>query len=144
MTPNGSAIVRPATDADVDVVQRLDRMRVASSSSQSVDELIGGRPRQLMVATIRGEIVGYAVLGTLFEYDFLELLFVRPDHRRNGIGGQLVAAAEASTGSRKLFTSTNQSNEPMRRLCERLGFVWAGTVEGLDDDDPELFYLRRL
>ena len=39
--------------------------------------------------------------------------------------------------------STNRSNVPMQNLLTSEGFVHAGTVEGLDDGDPELFYLGR-
>ena len=44
----------------------------------------------------------------------------------------------------QLFTSTNRSNLPMRRLCDRLGFQRSGVVENLDNDDPELVYYKRL
>jgi hypothetical protein len=44
----------------------------------------------------------------------------------------------------KLFTSTNVYNERMQRLCERLGYVRSGIIENLDEDDPELFYFKRL
>jgi hypothetical protein len=41
-----------------------------------------------------------------------------------------------------VFTSTNESNAPMRRLLEGMGFTAAGVIHGLDLDDPELvFYI---
>ena len=83
-------------------------------------------------------------MSVFFEHDFLELLFVRPANRRQGVATALVQAVEAGAATPKLFTSTNQSNVPMQRLCERLGFEQVGVVEGLDEGDPELFYLKRL
>ena len=43
-----------------------------------------------------------------------------------------------------MFTSTNQSNLPMQRLCDRLGYVKSGYVENLDEGDPELIYVKLL
>jgi len=96
------------------------------------------------VAELDGELVGYAAQRGFFGYDFLELLAVRPDKRRKGIATALIRAVEARSSSGKLFTSTNRSNTPMRRLCLRLGFHPSGLVENLDDDDPELVYYKRV
>jgi len=38
-------------------------------------------------------------------------------------------------------TSTNLSNQPMKRLLARLGWRSVGVVCGLDEGDPELFFL---
>ncbi|WP_177330351.1 hypothetical protein [Pseudomonas sp. CCOS 191] len=38
------------------------------------------------------------------------------------------------------LASTNRSNEPMRRLLKRQGFVASGVVENLDQGDPERVY----
>ena len=99
---------------------------------------------RLLVAELDGELVGYAAQGRFFGYDFLELLAVQPDKRRQGIATALVRAVEARSHSGKLFTSTNRSNRPMKRLCLRLGFHRSGVVENLDNDDPELVYFTRL
>ena len=53
-------------------------------------------------------------------------------------------SVEARSSSGKLFTSTNRSNTPMRKLCDRLGFQPSGVVENLDNHDPELVYYKRL
>ena len=119
----------------------------------ALDPLRGGRAallerrladQRLLVADAAGEIVGYAAMGMFFEYDFLGLLFVRPQSRRKGVGTALIGAVEARSRTPKLFTSTNQSNTAMQALCDSLGFEACGMVEGLDEGDPELFYLKRL
>jgi len=44
--------------------------------------------------------------------------------------------------TRKLFTSTNESNQPMQQLLSVLGYVPSGVIHNLDPGDPELvFYL---
>ena len=42
----------------------------------------------------------------------------------------------------KLFTSTNQSNEPMQQLLTRLGYKPSGVIYNVDPGDPELVYFR--
>lgn len=51
----------------------------------------------------------------------------------------MVHAAHLAIGE-ELWTSTNQSNQPMQRLLERLGFLPSGVIEGLDEGDPELVF----
>lgn len=134
-------LIRNAQVGDVDsiaaadrvwtpILDRSDRFRRAASESR------------LLVAELDGELIGYAALGGFSGYDFLELLAVRPDKRRQGVATALIRAVEARSRSGKLFTSTNRSNRPMRRLCARLGFQPSGIVENLDDEDPELFYFK--
>ena len=96
-----------------------------------------------LVAEKDVEIVGLCVDGRLFAFAFLELLLVAPGHRRRGVGTSLVKAWEESAATSKVFTSTNESNTPMQRLCEGLGYVRSGLIENLDDGDPEVFYFKR-
>ena len=99
---------------------------------------------RLLVAELDGDLVGYAAHGRFFGYDFLELLAVQPAKRRQGIATALFRAVESRSRSGKLFTSTNRSNRPMRRLCERLGFLPSGAVENLDACAAELFYFKEV
>lgn len=86
--------------------------------------------------------LGYCVLEhTFFEQGFVTMLMVSPTARRRGVGGQLLVAAEEACMTAKLFTSTNVSNQPMQRLLSHAGWRPVGLLHGLDDDDPELFYL---
>jgi RimJ/RimL family protein N-acetyltransferase len=112
--------------------------------SQSVTEILETRQPRLLVADLDGRIVGFAVVGRFFEYDFLELLFVGPDYRQRGIATQLIRATEAVAMTGKLFTSTNDSNEAMKGLCEKLRFIRSGVLDGLDENDPEVFYVKLL
>lgn len=72
--------------------------------------------------------------------DFIELLVVAADHRRQGLGRELMRTAVAAATSTAVFTSTNESNAPMRALLESEGWSISGKLNGLDDGDPELVY----
>ncbi len=91
------------------------------------------------------DIVGFAVFDrSLYDQPFVSLLYVVPEQRRNGIATDLMRHVESICPGRKLFTSTNESNTPMQRLCERLGYVRSGWIENLDEGDPEIIYFKRL
>ena len=77
-----------------------------------------------------------------FGRDFVELLVVEQAQRRRGIGRALMASALANATSPVVFTSTNESNNPMRALLARDGWLLSGRLTGLDEGDPELVYYR--
>jgi len=72
------------------------------------------------------------------------MLYVHPKYRRQGIGVALVSYLFNICNTAKLFTSTNQSNVPMQRLVATLGFGRSGTIDNLDEGDPELVYFKLL
>src|SRR5437763_4473704 len=100
----------------------------------NVDHIRGAiNDGRCLVGQIGGDAVGFCVSGLFYGFDFLELLVVAESWRRRGIGRALVEAWEDRAASPKVFTSTNQSNLPMQRLCESLGFVRSGIIENLDE-----------
>ena len=90
---------------------------------------------------VRGSVIADE---SFFEQFFVRLLIVHPDFRRRGLAIALMRAAGLDCQTGKIFTSTNQSNLPMQRLCDRLGFVKSGRIENLDEGDPELIYVKFL
>lgn len=98
-----------------------------------------------MVARTGDELLGFAVWDLSFYGNgFVALLIVRPDCRRSGVASALMRSLEELCPTEKLFTSTNESNTAMRRLCARLGFVESGRIENLDEGDPEVVYFKRI
>jgi ribosomal protein S18 acetylase RimI-like enzyme len=89
-----------------------------------------------------------AALGTLnyivFNCGFIPLVVVAESHRRRGFGGQMIRHLESLCVKAKLFTSTSASNRAMRALLQKLGYREAGTIRGLDGNDPEVFYCKVL
>jgi mycothiol synthase len=77
------------------------------------------------VAFTTDELVGYATLNVFPSGGFHGLTAVARNWRRRGVGRALkqhqIAAAKAA-GLAKLYTESEERNEPMRRLNEQLGF----------------------
>jgi ribosomal protein S18 acetylase RimI-like enzyme len=92
-----------------------------------------------------GRVVGLAVLEyTFFEHGFISWLYVRPAARRTGAGQMLLQYLVSICETPKLFSSTNQSNQPMQALFAKAGFVPSGTIHNLDPNDPEIVYYKAL
>lgn len=136
--------VRKAFPDDIPAIRECD---VYAGSNRERAEFIATSVEQqrCFVATDDGRVLGYVVLAhDFFEHGFVSLVVVSPMHRRKGVGLQLLSAAEAACKTPKLFTSTNHSNLASQQLILKAGFQRSGVVENLDDDDPELVYVKFL
>ncbi len=119
--------------------------RIASDlhRRERVDAAIAAR--RCWVAEQNGAVCGYGILTVnFFGHAFIELLFVAEGARRKGAGGAVLAAIENAHHEDRLFTSTNESNIPMRALLERRGYQPSGTITNLDPGDPELVFVKFL
>jgi mycothiol synthase len=84
------------------------------------------RPELCFIALAGDEVVGYAALQVVAEQAEHGLTATRRDWRRRGVATALkraeIAAAKRA-GFKRLITESEERNEPMRRLNEKLGFV---------------------
>ncbi len=84
------------------------------------------RPELCFIALAGDEVVGYAALQVVGEQAEHGLTATRRDWRRRGVATALkraeIAAAKHA-GFKRLITESEERNEPMRRLNEKLGFV---------------------
>lgn len=129
---------RLAVAADLALLARVDRAR-----ADRIDAAIASG--RCWAAELDGDLVGYAIVSReFFERDFVELLVVEPAARRRGAGDCLLSAIERAVGGDRLFTSTNESNAPMRALLAKRGWVPSGRIDNLDEGDPELVFVKFL
>ena len=135
--------IRDATPSDVPAIHGIDAMEAKEESRQQhIRQWVS--EGNAVVATIDDVVVGYSVLDyTFFGQGFISILMVEKVSRRKGIATALVTHLEERCETGKLFTSTNESNKPMQALLKRLSYEPSGIVYNLDDDDPELFYVKR-
>jgi N-acetylglutamate synthase-like GNAT family acetyltransferase len=136
--------VRLAATRDRRAIAEVDK-RVASDlhRRELVDAAIAAR--HSWVAERNSQVAGYGVLTTnFFGRDFVELIHVAEDARRGGVGAAILEVIEQSRRSDRLFTSTNESNAPMRALLGKRGYEPSGTILNLDPGDPELVFVKFL
>ena len=84
------------------------------------------RPEFCFIALAGDEVVGYAALQVFGDEAHHGLTATRRDWRRRGVASALkraeIAAAKHA-GFKRLLTESEERNEPMRRLNEKLGYV---------------------
>jgi len=114
-----------ATQADEDIpgsagVQSYERWRAMDIDRPNC------LPELCFLALAGDQVIGYAFLQASGERAFHGLTVTRRDWRRRGVATALkraeIAAARRA-GFKHLLTESEERNEPMRRLNEKLGFV---------------------
>ena len=134
--------LRRVSPADLDLLAQADpRLADTPAHRQHIGELLGAGLSWAAVA--RGRTIGFAIVTRhFFGFPFVDLLIVAEDARRAGIGEALLAKCEADHHADRIFTSTNESNAPMRRLLAKADWSVSGVIENLDPGDPELVFVK--
>jgi GNAT superfamily N-acetyltransferase len=131
--------LRRATVADVDQLSLLfdgyRRFYEQPSDVEGARRFLGARLAAeesiVFVAERDGRLLGFTQLypsfssGTMNRLWILNDLFVAPEHRRGGVGGALMKAAETfarDTGSKGLVLATQKTNATAKALYERCGW----------------------
>jgi mycothiol synthase len=114
-----------AVQADEDIPGSSGRQTFDEWRAHEIDKPVR-RPELCFLALAGDEVVGYAGLQVYGEDVFHGLTATRRDWRRRGVAIALkraeIAAAKRA-GFPRLLTESEERNEPMRRLNEKLGFV---------------------
>lgn len=139
-------VIRAAAPADAalllemftELAQYEDLMDQLHATEELIGEaLFGQRPAaEALIAEHDGRAAGYAVFFPTFstflsiQGIWLEDIYVRPDHRRAGVGGQMLAAVAArllERGGRRLEWSALDWNE------RALGFYRSIGAQTMDE-----------
>jgi ribosomal protein S18 acetylase RimI-like enzyme len=140
----GEVVVRRVSESEADALIGIDAVAIDGDDERQASIRRWCQQGLAVVAEDASGPLGYCVVEyTFFEQGFATMLMVAPSARGRGVGHRLLEAVAASCTTPKLFTSTNVSNQPMQRLLQRAGWSPVGLLHGLDEGDPELFYLCR-
>ena len=135
---------RKAFQSDLEAIKSIDHVvtEEAGRTRFIEDAVLEGAVLLLLVDDIS---VGYSVLRHhFFENAFIEMVYLRDDMRGKGYGAALLNETETLARTAKIFSSTNQSNDRMRRVFIREGWRESGIIENLDEGDPEIVYFKRV
>jgi GNAT superfamily N-acetyltransferase len=131
--------IRAATEDDVQLVFDLicelatyEKLRdeVVGTPAILRDSLFDRRDAEALVVEADGEAVGYAIFYTTFSTFecrsgiWLEDVYVRPEHRRGGVGRQILAhlaALALERGHVRLEWCALEWNEPALNFYAKLG-----------------------
>lgn len=125
-------VLRRAEVADVEAIAGLDGLGLASIRLLARD--IERADMRCVVAVVGQRLVGFgAIVVGAGEAHLLDLA-VDGDHRRRGIGGQLLAALRAAArdelGASAMTLEVRRGNAAARALYRAGGFVEAGVRPG--------------
>jgi GNAT superfamily N-acetyltransferase len=136
--------IRPATEADV---ERLFALILELAEYEKLTDAVTGdaealrhslfeqRAAEALIVEVGGEAIGYAIFFATFSTFecrsgiWLEDVYVRPAHRRGGIGRAVMehlAALALERGHVRLEWTALDWNEPALRFYEKLGATRLG------------------
>jgi ribosomal protein S18 acetylase RimI-like enzyme len=127
---------------DLDEIVNIDREVIGSDSRR---KYIKKAIEEERCITIKNEssFVGFLIFDTHFyACSFMSLIIVKPTERRKGYATSLIKYFISISPTKKIFSSTNQSNKRMQEVFKANGFIQSGIVENVDEGDPEIIYFK--
>ncbi|MGR6898582.1 GNAT family N-acetyltransferase [Rummeliibacillus sp. BSL5] len=110
---------------DIEVIGNDSRRQ---SIKKAIDE---GR---CIVVKDNNSIVGFLIYDThFFECSFISLVIVKLTERRKRYATSLIEYFISIAPTKKIFSSTNQSNKKMQKVFKANGFKQSGFIENLDE-----------
>jgi ribosomal protein S18 acetylase RimI-like enzyme len=136
--------IRVAQGSDVDDLIHLDTVVPRDPArADSIRRWV--EAGECYLAEQAEQIVGYGVLNyEFFHLGNVDMLMIHPDFRGQGIGRKLLHHLYSLCKTEKFWCTTNLSNQRMQRLLAREGFKLSGFIDDLDEEDPELIFIKRL
>lgn len=128
----------------VDLDYSLDKVEhIELKREEKITKAILGE--ECFIILVDNKAVGFVIFDyRFFDQGWIELIIIDEEHRGKGIGGQTLDLICKQCKTNKVFTSTNNSNIQMQKALTKVGFSFAGKLNGLDDGDPELFYYKEI
>jgi [ribosomal protein S18]-alanine N-acetyltransferase len=98
-----------------------------------VQHFITGAESSVIVARRERHVAAFAIMHFGDDVAHLNLLAVAPEHRRQGLGSQLMdwlTTTAIEAGVFRINLEVRTQNEAARNFYERLGFAQLGVVQG--------------
>lgn len=127
-----TALLRPATDADLNEVVQIERSCFADPwTEESFRRLLAGHSAIFQVVGYPPNfgVVGYVIAFAIGEDAELLNIAVHPTHRGKGLAGQMLDAVLIELGARGVknaFLEVRESNAAARALYGSRGFAEIG------------------
>lgn len=153
MLPRGIATLRAARASEAAAIARLSRRHVEQGlrwrwTPSRVRRSIADSETMVLVAAVGETVAGFAIMrfGDLDAH--LHLLAVAPEHRRAGLGTDLLRWLERccrTAGLRHVRLEVRAGNRAARRFYETVDFRLIGRISGYyDRREAALVYEKSL
>ena len=129
------ALARPSDAREIAEMSRelIEHGLTWSWTPARVQHFITGAESSVIVARREQRIAAFAIMHFGDDVAHLNLLAVAPEHRRQGIGSQLMewlTATAIAAGVFRINLEVRTQNDLARSFYERLGFHQLGVVQG--------------
>lgn len=137
--------VRPVRPEDMESVYKLEEACFKDPyPSYFLDQLAEANPLSFLVATIKENVVGYAVVDRWPDHNHLVSIAVHPEARRQGIGRRLLVALRAELEVEKpLRLEVRRSNAAAIGFYLSNGFRRIGEVEAYYADGEDAILMEK-
>jgi ribosomal protein S18 acetylase RimI-like enzyme len=136
-----AVVITQPNEADLPSISKLAWPEQSVASRKQIRLRNWFDAGSLIIARLEEKVIAFAVVDTsFFDNAFIRWIYVDESHRRLGIAKGMVSALMERSATAKLFTSTPESNYAMRLLLDGLGWENVGSVRGIEESDPALFY----
>ena len=126
------------TDADLAEVVAIEK---ASFNAPKEESVFRHDEKKYLVARNGGRIVGYIGLEKIEGETHIINMAVNPEHRKQGIGKQLIETVLNDTDA--FFLEVRVSNLAAQKLYEKYGFKNVGVRKNYYQDNGEDAYIMR-
>lgn len=131
-----NTFVRPASAEDLKILTE-----VAEFGDLRPESVTAG---ECSIAGIDDAPLAYGIFNrSFFGRPYVEFIYIRKDRRGEGLGNSLLNHFETECEERRIWTSTNLSNQPMVQMLNKRGYRLSGVIENLIKV-PTLIYYRDL
>lgn len=127
---------------DLDEIVNIDKEVIGSDYRRKYIKKAIDEERCIVIKT-EFSYLGFLIFKEdFFDCSFISLVIVKPTERRKGYATALLQYFLSISPTKKIFSSTNQSNNRMQEVFKRNGFIESGIINNLDDGDPEIVYFK--
>jgi len=153
MQSKETLLLRAAHRSEASQLASMSRLLVEHGlrwrwTARRIHSAIADPETMVLVASLDGEIAGFAIMAFGDEQAHLQLLAVRPERRRTGTGRRLLEWLEASAltaGIRNIRLEVRTANAPARAFYHRLGYQYLGQLPGYYDGiEPASIFAKTL
>lgn len=145
MNPASELIIVPFREEHLSSIFELEQLSFSDPYPWwLLAELARKNPETFLVAKLKDQVVGYAIIDDSEDYYHLVSIAVHPDFRRAGVAtGLFHALEERLTDSRRVRLEVRESNDAAIKFYLKHGFAKKDIIPGYYADGEDAITMER-